>query len=267
MTDRPTALITGASAGIGEVFAEAYAERGHDLILTARRADRLEALADRLAAAHGIAATVLAADLADAAAPETLWREIEARGLRVDVLVNNAGYGLDAPFTEHDWAAHRDFIQVMMTACMHLAWLAIPPMRQRGYGRIVNVASLAAFMPGTYGHSLYGASKAFLLKASQSLSIETEGTGIHVTALCPGFTWSEFHDANGTRAQMDAIPKWMWMEARPVVEAAIAAVEKGEPVVVPGRVNRTLAWLARHLPQKTVYNLSRNRSDRQQSAP
>ena len=259
---RRTALITGASAGIGEVFAEAYARRGHDLILTARRADRLQALAGKLAAAHGITATVLAADLADPAAPEALWREIEARGLQVDVLVNNAGYGLDAPFSEHGWPAHRDFIQVMMTACMHLAHLALPDMRARGYGRIVNVASLAAYMPGSYGHTLYGASKAFLLKASQSLSIETEGTGIHVTALCPGFTWSEFHDANGTRAQMNAIPRWMWMDARPVVEAAIAGVETGEPLVVPGRVNRMLAWLSRHLPQKTVFNLSRNRSDR-----
>ena len=260
MTGRRTALITGASAGIGTAFAEAYAERGHDLILTARRADRLQALADRLSAAHGIAATVIAADLADPEAPEALWREIEARGLRADVLVNNAGYGLDAPFSEHDWAAHRDFIQVMATACVHLAYLALPGMKARGYGRIVNVASLAGFMPGSHGHTLYGAYKAFLIKMSQSLAIETEGSGIHVTALCPGFTWSEFHDANGTRARMNALPGWMWMEARPVVEAAIAAVEKGAPVVVPGRVNRLLAWLSRHLPPGTLFNLSRSRS-------
>lgn len=256
-----TALITGASAGLGAAFARAYAARGHDLVLTARRAGRLEALADALHDEHGISVEVIPADLADPKAPEDLWREIAARGCRIDVLVNNAGYGLDARFTDLPWQAHRDFIQVMVTACMHLARLALPPMQARGHGRIINVASLAGFMPGSHGHTLYGAAKSFLIKASQSLAIETAGTGVHVTALCPGFTRSEFHDVNGTRAQVNALPAWMWMPPEPVVEAAIAAVERGDPVVIPGPVNRVLAWLARHLPQRLVFNLSRRRAD------
>jgi len=257
-----TALITGASAGIGARFAAFYAAKGYDLILTARREDRLTALAGRLSADHGITATALAADMADPTAPDHLWTEITARGLHVDVLINNAGYGMMRRFVDYPWPEHQDFIQVMVTSYAHLCRLALPGMIERGYGRIINVASLAGLIPGSIGHTLYGASKAFLIKMSESLALETEGTGVHVTALNPGFTRSEFHDVAGIRDTVDQVPAWMWMTADAVVEEAVAANEKGLAQIIPGRVNRVMALIARLLPPRVALGISRRRSAR-----
>jgi short-subunit dehydrogenase len=259
MTTR-TALITGASAGIGKCFAEFYASKGYDLILTARRADRLAALAGQLSSAHGIKATALAADMADPATPQHLWNEISGRGLQVDVLINNAGYGMTSNFVDYPWAEHRDFIQVMVTAYAELCHLALPGMLERGYGRIVNVASLAGLAPGTIGHTLYGASKAFLIKMSESLSLETEGSGVHVTAVNPGFTRSEFHTTAGVQETVDKMPKWMWMQASDVVAETYAASEAGRATLIPGRANRMTAFILRHVPANLALSLSRRRA-------
>ena len=255
-----TALITGASAGIGTCFAEFYADRGYDLILTARRAQRLADLAARLSSVYGITCETITADLADPAAPDAIWAQVNARGLTVDVLINNAGYGMTNHFTDYDWTAHRDFIQIMVTAYAHLCHLALPGMTERGYGRIINVASLAGLAPGTLGHTLYGASKAFLIKMSESLSLETEGTGVHVTALNPGFTRSEFHTTAGVQETVDKMPKWMWMQAPDVVAEAFAANEKGLAQCIPGRANRFTASILRHFPPRLALGLSRRRS-------
>ncbi len=243
-----TALVTGASAGIGKAFAELLAEHGFTLVLTARRADRLEALAGALRATHGVAVHVLPADLADPAAPAALCAEIHTRALQIDVLVNNAGYGVPGAYVRTDWRRQADFIQVLVTAVAELTHRLLPAMVAGGYGRVLNIASLAALVPAAPGHTLYAASKAFLVKFSEALAGEVREHGVHVTAVCPGFTYTEFHDVTGTRAQMQSMPRFMWLDARQVVEESYAAVMAGRTMVVTGRLNRALALGARHLP-------------------
>ncbi len=243
------ALVTGASAGIGEAFAAALAARGANVILTARRVDRLDALAAALRSAHGVETLVIGADLARAGAPAEIAAAIAAAGKPVDILVNNAGYGQPGHFEEVGWETHQAFIELMMTSCAHLAHLFLPGMHARGYGRIINVASVAGLVPGAAGHTLYGAVKAFLVSFSQSLAAENQGKGVLVSALCPGFTYSEFHDVNNTRSLVSAMPRYMFMEARPVADGALDAVDRGHVVFVPGLWNKFVVWLMRALPR------------------
>lgn len=246
---RRTILITGASAGIGAALARECAARGHDLILTARREGPLAALAEELAAAHGVAAAVVVADLAQPDAPARLVETIAARALRVDGLVNNAGFSRTTGFLTTEPADHAAMIRVMLTAPVELSRLILPGMVARGWGRVLNVASLAGQMPATGGDTLYGPIKSFLIKASQGLWLETQGTGVHVTALCPGYTYTEFHDVNGSRAQVSAAyPRWMWMDAERVAHIGWAAVEANRPRVTPGLANNVLAALGGLLP-------------------
>jgi len=246
---RRTILITGASAGIGAALARVCAARGHDLILTARREGPLQALAGDLAAAHGVDATAVVADLAEPNAPGRLFEAIAARGLRVDGLINNAGFSRTTGFLATDPADHAAMIRVMLTAPVELSRLALPDMVARGWGRVLNVASLAGQMPATGGDTLYGPIKSFLIKASQGLWLETQGTGVHVTALCPGYTYTEFHDVNGSREQVSAAyPKWMWMDADRVARIGWDAVEANRPRVTPGVANNVLGALGGLLP-------------------
>lgn len=249
------ALITGASAGIGTAFARELAVRGHALILTARRADRLDALAAQLRAQHGVDVRCIPADLADPGAPQALCEDIARRGLVVEMLVNNAGYGVTGTFLSRDWPTHAAFIQVMMTAPTELCHRLLPGMRERGDGRIVNVASLAGLLPAPAGHTLYAAAKAYLIKLSQALALENRAHGIKVCALCPGFTYSEFHDVNGARELVKDTPKWLWMEAEPVVRDALDVLERGEVVRVSGGVNRTIKRLFKLLPDRLALHL------------
>lgn len=260
-----TALITGASAGLGAEFARAYAARGHNLVLVARRLDRLEQLGRELEQAQGVRALALAADLVLPDAADELARRVDEAGMRVDVLVNNAGYAVGGHFVDNDWPRHADFLQVMVTAVAHLTHLFVPGMVQRGYGRVINVSSLAALIPGSAGHTLYGAAKAFLVKMSESLSLELAGTGVQVTASCPGFTYTEFHDVLGNRDQVSRLPRWMWMEAGPVVESAIEAVERGDAVSVPGGANKTIAGLTGLLPRGLAMKLMSKQSSKVRS--
>jgi len=263
--ERRLCLITGASAGIGAEFARQYAALGWDLALTARRADRLETLAAELKSKHGIRVEVFAEDLAHTAAPGRLVAGIEARGLTIDGLVNNAGYGLPGTFYSTSWKDQSDFLQVLYLAPLELTHLVLPGMAARGFGRIINVASLAGYTAGSAGHTLYASSKSALIKFSESIAAESAAlghTGIHCTALCPGFTWSEFHDVNGTRETTNKMPKWLWMEAAPVVKAGIEAVNRGQPVVVPGLANKVIATLTRILPEPAGRALVRSQSSR-----
>ena len=259
---RPLSLITGASAGIGAAFARALAVRGHDVVLTARRTDRLETLATDLRAAHGVNATVLTNDLAAPDAVEQLYQDLDRRGLKVDWLVNNAGYGVPGRFDQNNWATHADFLRVLVMAPTELAWRLIGGMRERGYGRIVNVASLAGHVPGSAGHTLYAASKAYMIKFSQSLALENQDLGVHVCALCPGFTRSEFHDVTGTRPLVSKMPDFMWQSAEDVVQEGIDAVERGDAVYVTGRFNRTVKGLFKLMPDKLALRMSAKQSRR-----
>ena len=254
---RRTCLITGASAGIGEAFAEVFAQEGFDLVITARRSDRLEAAAERLRATHGVTVDTIVSDLSVHDAPARLCAEIAARRLTIDALVNNAGYGVPGVYTASQWERHEAFLEVMVVAVAELTHRLLSGMIERGYGRIINVASLAGLVPAPAGHTLYGASKAFVIKFSEALSHEVRRHGVHVTAVCPGFTYSEFHDVTGTRAQMNRLPRWMWMDAPDVARQGFDAVMAGTPIYVPGRVNRAVATLVRVLPQALINTVSR----------
>ena len=249
---RRLCLVTGASAGIGAAYARLYARKGHDLVLTARRADRLEHLAEELRQAHGVEVLVLPADLAAPGAVDQVLAGIAAAGRTVDVLINNAGYGLPGTYAKTRWADQQAFLQVLLTSVCELTHKLLPGMVERGYGRIVNVASLAGLVPGMPSHTLYGATKTFLVRFSQALHLETLGTGVHVTALCPGYTWSEFHDANGTRAMANTIPPWMWQGAETVVEQGYLAVEANRPVRVTGGINKLIAAICKVTPDSWV---------------
>lgn len=244
-----TALVTGASSGIGKAFAELLAGRGYALVLTARRADRLEALARELTHAHGVSAQTIVADLSDAAAPQQIVAELTRRGVHVDVLVNNAGYGQPGSYVNVPWADHERFMQVMVTAVLDLTYRLLPSMIERGWGRIINVASVAGMVPSPAGHTLYGAAKAFVIRFSEALNAENASKGVNVTALCPGFTWSEFHDVTGTRDRMNQMPGFLWLRADDVVREGYASVMKGRSVVVNGRIYQLLVWLTGALPR------------------
>jgi len=247
-----TALITGASSGIGAACAEVFAARGYDLVITARREDRLRAAAERLERQHGRRVHVIVGDLSQRHAVETLCDDIAARGIAIDALVNNAGYGLPGGYSRSAWVEHDAFLQVMVVAVAELTYRLLPGMVERGYGRIINIASLAGLVPPSAGHTLYGASKAFVIRFSQSLAAEVQHQGVHVTALCPGFTLSEFHDVNGMRAKVSKLPSFMWMDAPTVARLGFDAVESGDPIYIPGRVNAAIARLSQLLPAALV---------------
>jgi uncharacterized protein len=255
-----TALITGASAGIGKAFAEVFAKYGFNLILTARREDRLLALAAELQTKHRIKAEVIAADLADPTAPGRMVAEIKARDLHIDALVNNAGYGVPGTYASTRWEDQRNFIEVLVTAPCELAHRVLPDMIARKKGYIINIASVAGMIPGTAGNTLYGASKSFMVQFSRSLHLETEKTGVHVTAVCPGFTYSEFHDVTGNRAQVSKMPAYMWMTAEMVAEEGYQAVMRNKPVHVNGPVNKGIVLLAKYLPDGLGLMIMRARS-------
>ncbi len=247
-----TALITGASAGIGEGFAEEFARHGHDLVLTARREGRLLKLGSRLTEGHGVQVHVLPADLAVPEDRQRLVDQVAARGLTIDALVNNAGYGMPGPLLAHRWEVHEAFLQVLVTAVTELTYRFLPGMLERGYGRIVNVASIAGMLPAPANHTLYAASKAFLIRFSESVGHESRARGVHVTALCPGFTLSEFHDVTGTRHLVSRLPRFMWQTASEVARQGYEAVEADVPTLVTGRVNRALVLGNRLLPRALV---------------
>lgn len=251
---RPVALVTGASAGIGLAFAELLASRQHDLVLAARRVERLESAAKSLRT-RGVRVETIAADLSR---PETAARLVDEairRVGRIDVLVNNAGYGLAKRFGELPWEEHRAFLEVLLTSTVELSHRVLPGMRLRRSGRIINVASLAAFAPEPAG-SLYSATKRFMVSFTRSLQLELEGTGVTTTAVCPGFTYSEFHDIMGNREHMNTLPKWLWMDAASVARIGLDAAEAGKTVVIPGAVNKLIAVLCSCLPVTVLQRLA-----------
>ncbi len=259
---QPWALVTGASAGIGSEFCRQLAEKGYQLVLVARRADRLQQIADEVKTSHGTNSLIITADLSQRTASQDIVKRLEEENVVVEYLVNNAGYGLPGSYHVPDWQEHADFIQVMVTAVCELTWRLLPGMRERGHGYIVNVASFAGLIPSSAGHTLYGASKSFLIKFSESLALENEDTSIRITALCPGFTRSEFHDVNNTRSVVSRLPSYLWLNADVVVSETLEAVsaDKVKSLVVPGRQYKTLFWVNRYLPWLGAIFVKRNAS-------
>ena len=252
-----TVLITGASSGIGAAFAEVFAAEGFDLVLTARREDRLHALAERLRRQHSRKVEVLTADLSRVCAAASICQEIDRRGLTIDGLVNCAGFGVPGAFVSSTWERQQDLLQVTITAAAELIHRLLPGMIERRYGRIVNMASLAALVPAPAGHTLYAACKALIVKFSEALGNEVRPFGVHVTALCPGFTRSEFHDVTGTRALVQKMPRWLWIDADTVAREGFDAVMAGMSIQVPGRINRLIVLLSRLLPQRLLVAMGR----------
>lgn len=244
MTDRPTALITGASSGLGAEFARQLAARRHDLILTARRADRLRSLADGLQAEHGVTVETLPADLADPAG----LRQVEARIAAHDglaLLVNNAGFGVRGYFAETDIGKHQAMLDVHVVAATRLAHAALPAMIARKQGAIINVSSVAGFVNGA-GGPMYSATKAYLNSFSTNLHAEVKRKGIRVQALCPGFTVTGFHETPEFEGfNRNVIPARMWMSAEMVVRESLKALEHGPVIVVPGAIYKLSVFLTR----------------------
>ena len=247
---KPWALVTGASAGIGSEFCRQLAASGYQLVLVARRENRLQAVAEELKNTFDTGSIIICADLSQRGACDAIVDRLEQENINIEYLVNNAGYGLPGSFHVPDWQEHADFIQVMMTAVCELTWRLLPGMQTRGRGFIVNLASVAGLVPPAAGHTLYGASKAFLIKFSESLALENTESGVRVCALCPGFTYSEFHDVNGTREMISRLPGYLWLDARDVVADAIKAMSeaKVKTVIVPGRQYKLIVFMFRYLP-------------------
>jgi uncharacterized protein len=238
---KPVALITGASVGIGEQFARQLADRGHDLVLVARDAARLEALAKEIEGGNGAHAEVLPADLTDPAQLAT----VEARVGSVDVLINNAGFGTFGAFHTLDLAAETREIQLNVVALVRLTHAAATEMVQRGKGGILNVSSLAGFQPGP-SNATYGATKAFVTSFTEAVHEEMKGTGVSVTVLCPGFTRTGFQAAANVPAA--GLPGFMWQESDAVVRVGLDALAKNRAIAIPGGINKALGTFSSVTP-------------------
>lgn len=260
--NKAAALVTGASMGIGLELARLFAADGHDLVLTARSRDKLARLADELGAKHNVRARVVASDLARPEAPREIFEELRGDGVEVDALVNNAGFGSYGLFAETDERAEMDLLQVNVAALTHLTKLFLPGMIARGRGAVMNVASTAAFQPGPL-MAVYYASKAYVLSFSEALSNETEGTGVTVTALCPGPTETGFVAAAGM--EKSKLFEANVMDARTVAEAGYRGMKRGKRVVIPGFKNSVMArgvgFLPRGLVAKVVRRVQETRGN------
>lgn len=238
-----TALVTGASAGIGRAFALRLAREGNDLVLVARDRARLERLAGELRVAHGVEVEVLVADLGDREQTETVCLRLADASRPVDLLVNNAGFGLRRSFLDNDVREEEAGIDVMVRAVLLTSHAAGRAMRERGRGAILNVSSVASFI----ANGTYSAEKAFVTVFSEGLAGELAGTGVTVTALCPGFTRTEFHER--ARMRISALPAAMWLDPDAVVAQALADVAAGKVVSVPGVQWKVVTALVRATPR------------------
>jgi short-subunit dehydrogenase len=243
------AVITGASSGIGAEIARELSRRGHELVLVARSADKLQALADELpTTAH-----VVPADLADREARAGLLGELESRGVTPQILVNNAGFSTLGPVHRSDPGRELGLVEVDVAAVVDLCSRFLPGMVERGSGALLNVASTAAFQP-LPGQAAYGAAKAFVLSYTRSLTAELKGSGVTATVLCPGPVDTGFGEAAGfTKQEADeSLPAFMWVPALEVAKAAVDGIDKGSPVVIPGFANRAGAAFAHLMPKRVL---------------
>ncbi len=250
MTHYKTALITGASSGLGEVFADKLAAEGSDLILVARSTDKLRQLATRITRDHGADVEVITADLGLVSPGAALAAEVTRRGFQVDLLVNNAGFGTVGSFIKQDAAREYNEIALNCAAVVDLTHAFLPAMVERGFGGIINVASAAAFQPLPY-MSVYAATKAFVLSFSHGIRGEYHKKGIHITALCPGPVDTPFFEATGSEGLRGTIPRGMMMTSDRVVSDCLKSFHAGKAVCLPGTTTKLMA-VAGHLTPRGV---------------
>jgi uncharacterized protein len=245
-----TALVTGASSGIGLAFSRELASRGHDLVLVARGMRRLEEVAGELRERHGVLVEPLSADLSDRVETQIVAERVADPARPVDLLVNNAGFGLGQGFVDGDLSVEERALDVMVRAVVVLSHAAARSMRARGHGAVVNVSSVSGF--ATLGS--YSATKSYVTVFSEALAAELAGTGVTVTALCPGFTRTQFHDR--ASMNMSRLPGPLWLDADRVVRDCLADVAAGKVVSVPGAAYKAAVLLARMAPRGLVRRIS-----------
>ena len=244
--ERSLALITGASAGLGKLFAQRLASLGNDVLLVARDAARLQVLADEITLQYGVAAEALPADLARDEGMRSVAERV-AQMDRLVFLVNNAGFGTKGLLVNRPIAEQATMVKLHVMAPMLLTRVALPGLIARGKGTIINVSSVASYVYGM-GNVNYCATKAYLRFFTEALALELTGTGVHTQALCPGFTYTEFHDRAGI--DREKMPKWLWMSAERVVDESLAqAARRGPTVCIPGLRYRGIVFLIKYLPE------------------
>jgi uncharacterized protein len=255
----PTALVTGATAGLGAAFARRLAADGYDLVLVARDGERLAAVAAELSGAHGVTCTPLVADLVTVAGCESVEERLRDPEHPVDLLVNNAGMSINGSFLRTDVRDEERLLDLNVRAVMRLTHAALPGMMARGRGEIVNVSSVSGFaavMPG----STYPASKAWVTNFSESVGLATRRRGVRVMALCPGYTRTEFHERAGI--DMSGTPEWMWLSADDVVRDALRDLRRGRLVSVPSLRYKVAVFGLRHTPSGLRHRFARDRRGR-----
>lgn len=241
-----TALVTGASAGIGTAFVRELASHGYDLVLVARDEARLAALAAQVRESHKVLVEVLPADLGTTQGCQEVGDRLRDGQRPVEILVNNAGFGINQPFVGGDLQAEEALLDVLVRAVLRLTHAALPGMVERGSGSVINISSVAGWLPmGTYS-----AAKSWVTTFSESLRTELSGTGVSVTAVCPGFTHTEFHERAKMRA--DTMPEWMWLDAQQVASQGLEAALAGRSVSVPSMRYQALSTATRYLPRPLV---------------
>jgi len=255
-SDSSTALVTGASSGIGAEIARQLAARGYRVTLVARREDRLRELAGEFADEHALRAEVIAADLGDEAGRDLMAAEIEKLGLAVEILVNNAGFGDSGPVIKAERTRLDAMVRLNCETLVDLQARYTPAMVERGRGAVINVASTASFQP-IPGTATYAASKAFVLSFSEATHSELRGKGVSVTALCPGPVKTEFVDVAGVGGAEEKLPDMFWTDVTDVARQAIDGADGGKRVVVPGLMNRAGALSGQHSPRAVILPLAK----------
>ena len=256
-SSKPIALVTGATAGIGAAFAELLAQLGHDLVITARDLARLETASAELRSKYGVEVEVIKADLATNEGIRAIELRLENRSRPIEVLINNAGFGINKGFAASDRQAENDLLDVLVRAPLRFMHAVLPAMKERDSGTIINVSSVAGWIAG----GSYSAAKSYLTVMSESLHTELLGTNVKVHALCPGFTRTEFHQRG--RMKMTGLPEFLWLDARVVVATAWKSAQRGKALSIPGSQYKILTLLMRYVPRPIVRKVGMNARKRQ----
>jgi len=251
-SNRPIALITGATAGIGAAFAELLASENHDLVIVARDLPRLNQRADQWRGKFGVEVEVIQADLSRDEDIRRIELRLQNISRPIEVLINNAGFGINKSFTSSDIAEEIALLDVLVTAPMRLMHAVLPGMKDRDNGTIINVSSVAGWIAG----GTYSAAKSYLTVLSESLHTELKATNVRVHALCPGFTRTEFHQRGNMK--MGGLPKWFWLSAEQVVKDSWIAAKAGKPLSIPGRQYKVLSFITRFGPRPLVRKVGMN---------